>query len=141
MKKVGVLGPCPELGDSSGVRCLSRLIPWVPAGVEGTQEEAEHLEYEADPRHVELLKSALNFTEATEGLTSPGIKKSTKTDDNPLTDEPRAVNRSCVMRLAYLALDRPGLQFASKELARCMLAPEVWDMQQLKRCVRYVLGA
>ena len=41
------------------------------------------------------------------------------------------------MRLAYLALDRPDLQLASKELARCMQAPGVWDMQQLKRCVRY----
>ena len=139
VKKVGVLGPCPELGDSSEVRCLNRLIRWVPAGVEGSCEENEHLEYEADPRHVELLKSALNFTEATKGLTSPGIKKSTKTDYTPLTDEPRAVYRSCVMRLAYLALDRPDLQFASKELARCMQAPGVWDMQQLKRCVRYLV--
>ena len=69
--KVGVLGPCPELGDSSEVRCLNQLIRWVPAGVEGSCEEVEHLEYEADPRHVELFKSALNFTEATRGLTSP----------------------------------------------------------------------
>ena len=39
VKKVGVLGPCPELGDSSEVRCLNRLIRWVPAGVEGSCDE------------------------------------------------------------------------------------------------------
>ena len=132
-QQAGILGPRPGLGDS-----LDRLIRWVPAGVEGSCEDAEHLEYEADTRNVELLRSSLGFTGATKGLTSPGIQKPTKADDIPLADDPRAVYRSCVMRLAYLVLERPDLQFAGKELARCTSAPVVWDTQQLRRCMRYL---
>ena len=42
------------------------------------------------------------------------------------------------MRLAYLAQDRLDLQFASKELARYMQSPTRFDLQQLKRAVRYL---
>ena len=59
VKRVGVLGPCPERGDSDDVRCLSRLIRWVRAGHADSCEQREHLEYEADPRHLELLRTAL----------------------------------------------------------------------------------
>ena len=45
------------------------------------------------------------------------------------------------MRLAYLALDRPELQFSSKELARSMQEPTRWDPEQLKRAVRFLIGA
>ena len=45
------------------------------------------------------------------------------------------------MRLAYLALDRPELQFPSKELARGMQQPTQFDMEQLKRAVRFLIGA
>ena len=44
------------------------------------------------------------------------------------------------MRLAYLAHDRPDLQFASKELARSMQTPTEWDLAQLKHAVRYLVG-
>ena len=45
------------------------------------------------------------------------------------------------MRYAYLALDRPDLQFSAKELARAMQQPGHWDYEQLKRAGRYLLGA
>eukprot|EP00971_Amphidinium_carterae_P228659 4535524-Amphidinium_carterae.1 len=44
------------------------------------------------------------------------------------------------MRLAYLALDQPELQYTSRELARGMQAPTQWDAEQLKRACRFLLG-
>ena len=43
---------------------------------------------------------------------------------------------SATMRLCYLALDRPDLQFPSKELARWMQRPKVGDFDGLKRAAR-----
>eukprot|EP00971_Amphidinium_carterae_P195491 3879488-Amphidinium_carterae.1 len=43
------------------------------------------------------------------------------------------------MRLQYLALDRPDLQYACKERVRFMKEPTMADMQALKRIGRYLL--
>ena len=61
--------------------------------------------------------------------------------ERKLTEKERYEYRSATMRLAYLAHDRPDLQFASKELARAMQTPTEWDQSQLKRVVRYLAGA
>ena len=45
------------------------------------------------------------------------------------------------MRLAYLAQDRPDLQYPAKELARSMQEPTAWDKEQLKRACRYLLNS
>ena len=45
------------------------------------------------------------------------------------------------MRLGFLALDRPDVQFAAKEAARGMAAPTARHQQILKRCARYLAGA
>ena len=45
------------------------------------------------------------------------------------------------MRMAYLGQDRPDIQFATKELARGMQAPDRWEQKSIKRAVRYLLGA
>ena len=44
------------------------------------------------------------------------------------------------MRLCCLALDRPDLQFPSKELARWMQAPTSGHLEMLKRVARYLIG-
>ena len=44
------------------------------------------------------------------------------------------------MRLCYLALDRPDLQFPSKELARWMQAPTAGNFEALKRVARHLIG-
>ena len=61
-------------------------------------------------------------------------------DQTLLKDHERQLYRSNTMRLAYLALDRAELQFASKELARGMQQPTRWDMMQLQRAVRFLVG-
>ena len=44
------------------------------------------------------------------------------------------------MRLSDLALDRPDLQFPSKELARWMQAPTVGNLEARKRVARDLIG-
>ena len=46
--------------------------------------------------------------------------------------------RSMAMRAAYLAQDRPDIQYAVKELARCMSAPTGLEWQSLERLGRYL---
>ena len=48
--------------------------------------------------------------------------------------------RSLVMRGCCLALDRPDIAHACKELARNMSAPKQWDWNGLKRLCRYLKG-
>eukprot|EP00975_Prorocentrum_lima_P038397 8071374-Prorocentrum_lima.AAC.1 len=49
--------------------------------------------------------------------------------------------RSCVMRLNFLALDRPDIQYAAKEASRSMAAPLQWHWQILAGAARYLLDA
>jgi hypothetical protein len=58
-----------------------------------------------------------------------------------LNDAGRSQYRSSTMRYAYLAQDRPECQFSAKELARSMNTPTAWDAAQLRRAVRYLIGA
>ena len=47
--------------------------------------------------------------------------------------------RSNVMRLAYLSADRIEVQFASEELPRAMAEPATAVVEELKRCIRFLL--
>ena len=49
--------------------------------------------------------------------------------------------RATTARANYLALDRPEVAFASKELCRRMSTPRVRDRRALTRLCRYLLGA
>ena len=44
------------------------------------------------------------------------------------------------MKLCYLVLDRPDLQFPSKELALWMQAPTVENLEVLKSVARFFIG-
>ena len=57
-------------------------------------------------------------------------------------DEDRAATfRSACMRLSYLALDRPEMQFTAKECARGMSNPTERHWQLLKRATRFLVTA
>ena len=64
---VEVLGP--EAGQCKEVRVLNRVLRWTDSGVE----------YEADPRHVEIIRKQLNIesckTVATLGIKDEGHAK------------------------------------------------------------------
>jgi len=139
VKHLGSLGPRKEFGDVQEIRCLNRIIRWVPANVLRTG--LAHVEWEPDPRHVEILAHALFGKDKQKKISTPGEKMPVSADTTALKDSERQLYRSNTMRMAYLAMDRPELQFSGKELARSMQQPTRWDMLQLQRAVRFLIGA
>ncbi|CAK0811391.1 unnamed protein product [Prorocentrum cordatum] len=139
VKHRGTLGPNKEMGDVSEITHLNRILRWYAPGDVG----GERIELEADPRHVELLiwPAGLDAAES-KPVTTPGVKAPAGVDDGPVLDASRrSAYRSMGMRAAYLSQDRAELQFSCKELARRMQQPCLQDERDLKRMVRFLLGA
>ena len=93
-------------------------------------------QWEADPRHAELLCERSGLVEGSKGVTTPGAKQ--EEDDRKLQCEFARDVRSITMRAAYLALDRPEMMFAVKEAARTAADPTEGTKQQLRRIARYL---
>lgn len=139
LKHMGTLGPLQKLGDLKEIRVLNRILRYVQLPY--ASPDQGYLEWEADPRHREILMANQGMTETSKGLGQPGCKRDAKADETPLDETRKSAYRSDVMRLSYLAQDRPDIQFASKELARQLNNPTQWDAEQLKRVVRYLKGS
>ena len=56
------------------------------------------------------------------------------------TDENFTVRSGC-MRVAFLAMDRPEIQYMGKECARVMNKPTVYGLECLKHIVRFLISA
>ena len=126
LKFGGLLGP--DRGDVKDAMILNRLVHF----------DVDETTYESDPRHVQILLSELNLKDA-KSVVSPGVSR--KDEETELLDAATISRfRSLVMRANYLALDRPDIAYAAKELARRMSAPTVDDWAGLKRLVRYLKG-
>jgi hypothetical protein len=129
LKELGRLGG--GQGELKELRVLNRVIRWTPAG----------LKYEADPRHAEILVRGVAGAER--ALSAPGT--SSKDFESPsepeLPDSIARLFRSFAARANYLALDRPDLSQATKELCRRMSAPRAADLRALSRVARYLVGA
>ena len=128
--KIKWLGPHKH--HDKEIRVLNRIIPWTPQGIE----------YEADPRHVEVMLEELGPQNCTHAGT-PGTSTEGRTKDDcdvPLqgTEETRC--RALVARANYLAPDCPDIAFAVKELAKAMAKPSNGDWIRLKRLGRYLAG-
>ena len=139
LKQEGILGPLKEAGDKQEVRCLNRLLRYVQPPFRSADEG--YVEWESDPRHCEILMSQLGLKADSKKLGQPCVKLERNADLNKLNESDHKLYRSATMRLAYIAQDRPDLQFTSKELARYMQEPTSFDLQQLKRAARYLHGA
>ena len=134
--KVETLGPGKE--DKKEVRVLNRILRWTKEGIE----------YEADPRHVEIMLKQLNIQDckfvATPGTKEEGqIKEGDKNDNvvsDSLSSERTSAYRALVARANYLSPDRPDIAFSVKELARSMSSPCGSDWLKLKRLARYLKG-
>ena len=134
VKDRGVLGPEPQ--DLKEVSILNRLIRWKDRWTPG----GEALECEADPRHVEILLAQLGL-ESCKPLTTPGVQvRLTPEVEEQLPPEEAREYRSPCVRLGYLALDRPEIQFVAKECARGMAAPTQRHRMMLKRAARFLKG-
>jgi hypothetical protein len=130
LKELGRLGG--GQGELRELRVLNRVIRWTPAG----------LKYEADPRHAEIIVRGVAGAER--ALGAPGTHSKDfdgEYDENELPEATARLFRSFAARANYLALDRPDISQATKELCRRMSAPRAGDLQALSRVARYLAGA
>jgi hypothetical protein len=130
LKELGRLGG--EQGELKELRVLNRIIRWTPLG----------LRYEADPRHGEILVRGVAGAER--ALSAPGTHSKDFEGPSGEAELPQAIAslfRSFAARANYLAMDRPDLAQATKELCRRMSAPRAADLQALGRVARYLVGA
>ncbi len=106
------LGPGPN--DAKEGRVLNRVIRWTHLG----------LEYEADPRQSEKLLRECGL-EGANAVATPGLRPTREQvyGDQQLEKTNHTAFRSSAARGNYLALDRPDLQFAAKEVCRWMATP------------------
>ena len=100
------------------------------------------IQYEADPRHVEIIIKQLQLDGA-KLVTTPGTKDEGRVaEDNemPLSEKDSTNYRALVARCNHLSPDRPDIAFAVKELARAMRKASRGDLQRLKRLARFSMG-
>ena len=90
---------------------LNRVVRATPSG----------FEFEADPRRAELVVEPMN-SQGARGAATEGIDD-LEDDEEPLQGTRVAAYRSRVARANDLAVDRPDIVFASKELCRRMSKP------------------
>ena len=118
--KTQVLGP--NKGEQKQIKVFNRILTW---------KDDNGIDYEADPKHVEIIFKQLQFIEA-KVATTPGTKdeSSTSEDHNmPLGDKDATSYRAIVAGCNYLALDRPDIALVVNELARAMAKPTRGDQQ------------
>ena len=126
--KTHIIGAGAE--DVSEHRVLGRIIRVTPSG----------WEYEADPRHAELLIKGMRL-EAANGVKCPGEDpRAWEIEENgePLSVAEGREYRAMAARANYLAQDRFDIAFAAKECCRGMANPTKGDIKALRRLVRYL---
>jgi len=128
IKLRGVLGG--EKGDDTEATILGRKLRWTPSGIE----------YEADPKHAQLVIEEMGLGESSRSVDSP-IEKCMPSEegDCELEKAPASKFRRVAARLNYLSTDRPDIQFAVKEICRGMAIPLERHSKMLKRIARYLL--
>ena len=129
LTEVARLGPGPE--DDKEVKILNRLVRWTKRGVE----------YEGDPRQVEQVVADLGL-EGAKTVGTPGVKadRAQHEADAPLEKSKHTAYRAVAARCNYVSMDRPEVQFASKELCRWMSQPTELGLAGLKRLGRFFEG-
>lgn len=99
-------------------------------------------EYEADQRHADLLIKGMGMEDANSTKT-PG--EDDRESHMELLEELGTRDarefRGLAARANYLALDRPDLQYAAKEVCRGMATPLRAHLKALRRMARYLIGA
>lgn len=136
VKNRGVLGPGQN--EVREMRILNRVLVYHRA----EPGAPERITYEADQRYAELLCNSYGLRG--NPRKKPSIwDKASYVNRHPLTGkslerERVAQFKSSTMRLLYLTLDRPELQFASKELSRTLAEPTEHGEEVLKSAARFL---
>ena len=133
-KEVGGIGP--DDGDGTEFVVLNRLVRF--------DRKTGSVEYEADPRHVEIMIKQLGLENCKSCKTPNEKKKSAdiaRALESKLLDPVKSsMYRSLVMRGSYLAQDRMDIAETVKTLARHMVSPNEEDWADLKRLGRFLKG-
>ena len=85
------------------------------------QVNSKGITYQADPKHARLLVEGLGLDDA-KGVNVPGPAELTGIDE-ALPDLEAHACRRLAARCNYLALDRPAVQYATKEDCKHMASP------------------
>jgi hypothetical protein len=126
VKTQGILGPKPH--HSKSARVLGRLVTFTDQG----------LEYEADPRHAEIMVAECGLAFPGRAIT-PGVNRPLQEKASAkLTAADATAYRSISMRGQYLSTDRPDISFSTKELARSLQQPDEEDWRALERLCSYL---
>ena len=121
----GILGP--DLHDMKAMTILNRIVEWTNAGIQ----------YEADPRHVDLIIEELGLENAN-GSDVTGSKVDVNETDTELDHEDAYRFRSIAASLNFLEADRIDIQFAGKEICRRMSSPCMSDWAKVRKLGRYL---
>ena len=115
------------------MRILNRIVCWTEDG----------LEYEGDQRHVEICMRELGLEKESRELVTPCDKTCGRLeeDEEYLDAKGSTKYRGLTARLNYLGQDRTDIQYAVKELSKCMANPSIGAMKKLKKVARYLKGA
>ncbi len=124
--KTEIIGPTPQ--QAKELKVLNRIIRY-----------GEHsIQYEPDPRHAELIISEMGMSTANP-VSTPG--QNDDDDNEGVRDETTdTAYRAIAARANYLAIDRPDIQYTTKEICKAMSAPTSKDWDKLKRIARYLIG-
>ena len=110
----------------------------------GPEEEEEHLEDDRSAvwsrAHGARARPGRRERAAARGVEEEEAEVPGDDADTQLGGEETALFRATAARANYLALDRPEVAFAAKELCRRMSAPRRRDLAALRRLCRYLLG-
>ena len=125
----GRLGPGE--GDAKEVRLLNRIITWTDEGIE----------IEADQRHVDIAIKQLGLEKA-KAVSTAGVKEKEEEegDGEELEREEARLYRGVAARFNFLSIDRPEIQYATKEACRAMAKPTRAAWRKVKRIGRYLKG-
>jgi thiol-disulfide isomerase/thioredoxin len=131
LKVRGILGPPGMEGCTQSITNLNRIITWTSEGIE----------WEADPRHADLIVKSVGVTGCK--VSTPGVKEKVEVleDENEeldLSPEEAKIYRSTAMRAAYLSQDRPDIQVPCRELAKGLKDPKQRHWTMLKHLARYL---
>ena len=142
------------------------MTPGVRDSLGGLRKEIDLLlemsEDRVSPKGLELLEKVLNEAEVEESLKKslPGsadnsLHRAVGTDGRRIEDasgqsqdldseelnaEEHSQYRSITMKADYLAMDRPDIQWATRECAKMISSPTQGSMVKLKRLIKYLIG-
>ena len=87
VKHTGTLGPSKALGDVQEVRILNRILRYVQPPFSNSSKA--YLEWEPDPRHVEILLASQGLDPSSKPLSNPGIKMPQGASERTLSEKER----------------------------------------------------